>query len=109
MTGTNVHLEAMGNVLEHPFNHSNQDEKDMKEMLKDFGADANIGLGAVTDKDPHFKDTQDFIKDIKKEYEIDTITGHSLGGRDAVILGVSNDIKNIVVYNPAPLSIKDFV
>ncbi|MDN8929475.1 hypothetical protein Q0O64_14360, partial [Staphylococcus aureus] len=31
-----------------------------------------------------------------------------LGGRDAIILGVSNDIKNIVVYNPAPLSITDF-
>ncbi|WP_437273864.1 hypothetical protein [Staphylococcus aureus] len=108
MTGTNVHLEAMGNVLEHPFNHSDQDEKDAEETLKDFRADVNIGLGTVTDKDPHFKDTQDFIKDIKKEYEIDTITGHSLGGRDAVILGVSNDIKNIVVYNPAPLSIRDF-
>lgn len=108
MTGTNLHFEEMGNVLKHPFNHSDQDMKDMKEMLKDFGADANIGLGAVTDKDPHFKDTQDFIKDIKKEYEIDTITGHSLGGRDAIILGVSNDIENIVVYNPAPLSITDF-
>lgn len=70
MTGTNLHFEEMGNVLKHPFNHSDQDMKDMKEMLKDFGADANIGLGAVTDKDPHFKDTQDFIKDIKKNMKL---------------------------------------
>ncbi len=32
-------------------------------------------------------------------------TGHSLGGRDAVVLGMSNGIPNIVVYNPAPISI----
>ncbi len=59
------------------------------------------------DKDPHYKNTQDFIKNIKKDYDIDIITGHSLGGRDAMILGMSNDIKHIVVYNPAPLAIKD--
>ncbi len=53
------------------------------------------------------KNTQDFIKNIKKDYDIDIITGHSLGGRDAMILGMSNDIKHIVVYNPAPLAIKD--
>ena len=39
MTGTNLHFEEMGNVLKHPFNHSDQDMKDMKEMLKDFGAE----------------------------------------------------------------------
>ena len=43
----------------------------------------------------------------QKDYDIDIITGHSLGGRDAMILGMSNDIKHIVVYNPAPLAIKD--
>lgn len=88
MTGTNVN-------------------KDASETLKDFGADVNIGLHIVTDKDPHYKNTQDFIKNIKKDYDIDIITGHSLGGRDAMILGMSNDIKHIVVYNPAPLAIKD--
>ncbi|MCJ8119598.1 hypothetical protein MU463_14445, partial [Staphylococcus aureus] len=80
---------------------------DVSETLKDIGADVNIGLHSVTDKDPHYKNTQDFIKNIKKDYDIDIITGHSLGGRDAMILGMSNDIKHIVVYNPAPLAIKD--
>ena len=47
MTGTNVN-------------------KDASETLKDFGADVNIGLHIVTDKDPHYKNTQDFIKNIKK-------------------------------------------
>ena len=46
-------------------------------------------------------------KKYQKDYDIDIITGHSLGGRDAMILGMSNDIKHIVVYNPAPLAIKD--
>ena len=47
------------------------------------------------------------LSKISKDYDIDIITGHSLGGRDAMILGMSNDIKHIVVYNPAPLAIKD--
>lgn len=105
MTGTNVHKGAM--LRESLGFRSPQDTIDMNETLKDIGADVNIGLNFVTDKDPHFKDTQDFIKEIKKDYDIDIITGHSLGGRDAMILGMSNDIKHIVVYNPAPLAIKD--
>ena len=43
---------------------------------------------------------------MQKEYDIEIITGHSLGGRDAIIIGTSNGIKKIVVYNPAPLAIK---
>ena len=43
----------------------------------------------------------------KKTHEIDTITGHSLGGRDAMILGMSNDIENIVTYNTVPLYLKN--
>lgn len=105
MTGTNVHKgplfkQALGVA-------SPQDSIDASGTMKDIGADANIGLHSVTDKDPHFKNTQDFIKGIKKHYDIDIITGHSLGGRDAIILGVSNDIKHVVVYNSAPLAIKD--
>lgn len=79
----------------------------MNETLNDIGVDVNIGLHSVTDKDPHFKDTQEFIKNIKKDYDIDIITGHSLGGRDAMMLGMSNNIKHIVVYNPVPLAVKD--
>lgn len=79
----------------------------MNETLNDIGVGVNIGLHSVTDKDPHFKDTQEFITNIKKDYAIDIITGHSLGGRDAMMLGMSNNIKYIVVYNPVPLAIKD--
>ncbi|EWW20108.1 membrane protein [Staphylococcus aureus] len=104
MTGT-VHKDA---ILKQTFGvPSYQGYIDASETLKDIGADVNIGLHSVTDKDPHYKNTQDFIKNIKKDYDIDIITGHSLGGRDAMILGMSNDIKHIVVYNPAPLAIKD--
>ena len=45
---------------------SSQDNRDASETLKDIGADVNIGLHSVTDKDPHYKNTQDFIKNIKK-------------------------------------------
>ncbi|WP_415410859.1 hypothetical protein [Staphylococcus agnetis] len=75
--------------------------------LEDIGADINIASYAVADDDPHFKRTQDFIKDLKKDYDIETITGHSLGGRDAMILGMSNNIENIVTYNTAPLTVKN--
>lgn len=64
MTGTNLHKGAM--FRETLGFRSPQDTIDMNETLKDFGADVNIGLHSVTDKDPHFKGTQDFIKNIKK-------------------------------------------
>ncbi|MCG2466531.1 hypothetical protein K4P56_05985 [Staphylococcus epidermidis] len=109
IAGTNVHGEQLKNTL-NPFNFNKdkQEAIDARGSMLDFAADANIVLNTVTDKDAHFKNTQQFIKDIKKDYEIDTITGHSLGGRDAIIIGVSNDIDNVVAYNPAPLTVKDF-
>lgn len=109
MAGTNVHGDQLKNTL-NPFNFikDKQEAIDARGSMLDFAADANIGLNTVTDKDAHFKNTQQFIKDIKKDYEIDTITGHSLGGRDAIIIGASNDIDNVVAYNPAPLTVKDF-
>lgn len=64
MTGTNVHKGAM--LRESLGFRSPQDTIDMNETLKDIGADVNIGLHFVNDKDTHFKDTQDFIKNIKK-------------------------------------------
>ena len=87
MTGTNVN-------------------KDASETLKDFGADVNIGLHMSQIKIHIIKYPRLYQK-YQKDYDIDIITGHSLGGRDAMILGMSNDIKHIVVYNPAPLAIKD--
>ncbi len=64
MTGTNVHKDA---ILKQTFGvPSSQGYINASETLKDIGADVNIGLHSVTDKDPHFKDTQDFFKNIKK-------------------------------------------
>lgn len=110
MTGTNFHGEQLKRVGASLFNPqvkaSKQDYKDTAETLKDLRSDANIGLRSVTNKDAQFKGTQQFIKNLQKDYDIDIITGHSLGGRDAIIIGTSNGIKKIVVYNPAPLAIK---
>lgn len=111
MTGTNFHgeqLKRVGASLVSPWvKASKQDYKDTAETLKDLGADANIGLHSITNKDAQFKGTQQFIKNLQKEYDIDIITGHSLGGRDAIIIGTSNGIKKNVVYNPAPLAVKE--
>ena len=64
MTGTNVHKDA---ILKQTFGvPSYQGYIDASETLKDIGADVNIGLHSVTDKDPHYKNTQDFIKISKK-------------------------------------------
>ena len=64
MTGTNVHKDA---ILKQTFGvPSYQGYIDASETLKDIGADVNIGLHSVTDKDPHYKNTQDFIKISKR-------------------------------------------
>lgn len=125
MTGTNLQKDAFEsekNYLKKDVNHflktgekpksdsitSAKRARNYKEInytLQDVGADLNIGLYSVTDKDKHFRNTQEYIQNLKKNHEIDTITGHSLGGRDAMILGMSNDIDNIITYNTAPISV----
>ncbi|MCY1615604.1 hypothetical protein NW130_05690 [Staphylococcus pettenkoferi] len=49
-----------------------------------------------------------FVKEATKKYDVETITGHSLGGRGAMLLGANNDIPNIVTYNTAPIYAKGF-
>ncbi|WP_275114432.1 hypothetical protein [Staphylococcus argenteus] len=114
MTGTNFKKKplvnmygqaAVGNYGIDGMEVSSQDFKDSSETMKDLTSDAMIGVNPPSDKSGHYKETQEFIKKIKKRYDIDFITGHSLGGREAVVLGMSNGIPNIVVYNPAPISI----
>ncbi|MGV2874832.1 hypothetical protein ROU88_03005, partial [Macrococcus capreoli] len=70
---------------------------------KDWIANANIALSVRNAKDPYYKPTQAFIEKIDKKYDIDTFTGHSKGGHDAIILGLHNKVDNIVVYNSAPV------
>ncbi|MDG0778515.1 hypothetical protein MRS73_11465 [Staphylococcus aureus] len=105
MTGTNFKKEALAKQLLLPgFATTKQDKIDSAETRKDLISDVQIGTFPPSDKSKHYEETQEFIKKIKNKYDIDFITGHSLGGREAVILGMSNGIPNIVVYNPAPIS-----
>lgn len=111
MAGTNFHgdqlkrvaLSSMSPLL---FPPSKQDMKDVRGTMKDGIADLAIGVGMVNYKGKHFANTQQFIENLQKKYEIDTVTGHSLGGRDAIFLGLRYNIKNVVAYNPAPLEVK---
>lgn len=103
MTGTNFKKEAL--AKRYSGNGDKQDKIDSDETEKDLISDFAIGISPPSDKSKHYEETQEFIKKIKNKYDIDFITGHSLGGREAVILGMSNGIPNIVVYNPAPISI----
>lgn len=105
MTGTNFKKEALAKQLLLPgFATTKQDKIDSAETRKDLISGVQIGTFPPSDKSKHYEETQEFIKKIKNKYDIDFITGHSLGGREAVILGMSNGIPNIVVYNPAPIS-----
>ncbi|HDJ7669529.1 TPA: hypothetical protein PRN45_002229 [Staphylococcus aureus] len=105
MTGTNFKKEALAKQLLEPSFSTRQDILDSGETIKDLISDVQIGTSPPSDKSKHYEEIQEFIKKIKNKYDIDFITGHSLGGREAVILGMSNGIPNIVVYNPAPISI----
>ncbi|WP_341775979.1 hypothetical protein [Staphylococcus hyicus] len=62
------------------------------DMIKDVGADLNIGLSLVDAHDPYFNETHKFINKIKKKHEIEAFTGHSKGGRDAMVLGIEHSI-----------------
>ncbi|HDD8161478.1 TPA: hypothetical protein PBN63_002211 [Staphylococcus aureus] len=103
MTGTNFKKDAL--AKRYSGNGDKQNKIDSDETEKDLISDFEIGISPPSDKSKHYEETQEFIKKIKNKYDIDFITGHSLGGREAVILGMSNGIPNIVVYNPAPISI----
>ncbi len=105
MTGTNFKKEALAKQLLETEFSTRQDILDSGETIKDLISDVQIGTSPPSDNSKHYEEIQEFIKKIKNKYDIDFITGHSLGGREAVILGMSNGIPNIVVYNPAPISI----
>lgn len=79
-----------------------------KENIKDLGADFSIVYNGPTNTSDYFAQGTRFIERMKNEYPVETITGHSKGGRDAVVLGVANNIQNIVTYNSAPVT-NDFL
>ncbi|MBL1224125.1 hypothetical protein [Enterococcus sp. BWR-S5] len=74
------------------------------ESAKDVGQWGAIAFDGDSASSPYFSKGDEFIKRLQgKGYLIDTVTGHSLGGRNGAILGMSNNIPNIVLYNAAPL------
>ncbi|RIM32860.1 hypothetical protein [Staphylococcus caprae] len=89
-----VILGMTGTILEH-------------DAVRDVGADSRLAFNSITAKDSHYKNTQQFIKKINDKYDIDMITGHSLGGRDAILMGIYYNIPNIVTYNSASLGYRD--
>ncbi|MBO0469840.1 hypothetical protein JZO66_04735 [Enterococcus sp. DIV0242_7C1] len=74
------------------------------EGLKDVGQWGNIATTANSPTSSYFNASNDFMNGLKsKGYEVDTVTGHSLGGRNGAIIGMSHGVPNIVLYNAAPL------
>ncbi|MGC6768833.1 hypothetical protein [Enterococcus sp. LJL51] len=76
------------------------------EKMQDFIADGSIAVNGDTARSAYFKEGNAFLNNLKQNYTVDTVTGHSKGGRDGAVLGMSHQIPNIVLYNAAPLSNK---
>lgn len=75
------------------------------ESLKDVSQWAAIAFSGDAASAAYFAKGNQFIQNLKQEgYVIDTVTGHSLGGRNGAILGMKHQIPNMIFYNAAPLS-----
>ncbi|OJG68128.1 hypothetical protein RV09_GL002239 [Enterococcus moraviensis] len=75
-----------------------------KDENKDRAQWINIALEGDGPSSSYFNASHTFMNDLKAAgYDIGTVTGHSLGGRNGAIMGMSHGIPNIVLYNSAPL------
>lgn len=74
------------------------------EGAKDVGQWGNIAFKGDGPSSAYFNASNKFMGDLKANgYNIDTVTGHSLGGRNGTIMGMEHNIPNIILYNSAPL------
>ncbi len=74
------------------------------ESAKDIGQWGNIAFKGDGPSSAYFDASNKFMNDLKSNgYNIDTVTGHSLGGRNGTIMGMEHNIPNIILYNSAPL------
>lgn len=74
------------------------------ESAKDIGQWVNIAFKGDGPSSAYFDASNKFKNDLKANgYDIDTVTGHSLGGRNGTIMGMEHNIPNIILYNSAPL------
>jgi hypothetical protein len=86
------------------FAGTNFDNGFFGEGSKDVGQWANIAFVGNGPSADYFNASHEFMTHlIDNGYTIDTVTGHSLGGRNGVIMGMAYSIPNIILYNSAPL------
>ena len=86
------------------FAGTNFDSGFFGEGSKDVGQWGNIAFKGDGPSSAYFDASNKFMNDLKANgYDIDTVTGHSLGGRNGTIMGMAHNIPNIILYNSAPL------
>lgn len=74
------------------------------DAIQDIWADAKIAIDAYSADASYFNEGHAFLNRLSEHYDIQDVTGHSKGGRDAMVLGMAHQIPNITTYNAAPLS-----
>lgn len=103
LSGVAFHDSYTGNITI-GFAGTNLDN-DVVSSWRDIQADISIAINGDVPSDHYFKEGNEFIDQVVKAgYRIDMITGHSKGGRDAILLGMMHQIPRIIVYNSAPLN-----
>jgi hypothetical protein len=86
------------------FAGTNFDNGFFGEGSKDVGQWGNIAFKGDGPSSSYFDASNKFMNDLKANgYNVDTVTGHSLGGRNGTIMGMAHNIPNIILYNSAPL------
>ncbi|MEI5989060.1 hypothetical protein [Enterococcus crotali] len=86
------------------FAGTNFDNGFFGEGSKDVGQWGNIAFKGDGPSSAYFDASNKFMNDLKANgFNVDTVTGHSLGGRNGTIMGMAHNIPNIILYNSAPL------
>ncbi|PZL73033.1 hypothetical protein CI088_09170 [Enterococcus plantarum] len=86
------------------FAGTNFDNGFFGEGSKDVGQWGNIAFKGDGPSSAYFDASNKFMNGLKaNSYDVDTVTGHSLGGRNGTIMGMAHNIPNIILYNSAPL------
>ncbi|WP_429950923.1 hypothetical protein [Enterococcus sp. AZ101] len=79
-------------------------ENGKQDENKDRAQWVNIALEGDGPSSSYFNASHTFMNDLKAAgYDVGTVTGHSLGGRNGAIMGMSHGVPHIVLYNSAPL------
>ena len=72
--------------------------------LKDMISNGTLLFGGMDIDSPRFKKVNEFIKNLEaKGFDIEQVTGHSLGGAIAGIVGTNHNIPYGAIYNSAAM------